>query len=144
MTAKLALLPDADNDMLPMKATLDSSGVDLRANLDKPLTLLKGQGARIPTGVTARIHPGHCCLIIPRSGLGGPPHFLTIPNAPGLVDEDYHEEIFVNVFLLGSKLTIHPGDRIAQIICVRNEKLQGHIGVRSEQRTGGAGSTGVE
>jgi dUTP pyrophosphatase len=143
MTAKLALLPDVPSDFLPLKATLDSSGVDLRAHLDKPLSLLKGAGARVGTGVTVRIHPGHCCLIIPRSGLGGPPHFLTIPNAPGLIDEDYREEIFVNLFCLGSKVTINPGDRIAQIVCVQNTKIQGHFGVRTEQRTGGAGSTGV-
>ena len=143
MSAKLVLLPDSENTQLPRKATPLSAAVDLRARLDKPLVLLKGFGARIPTGVATRIQPGFCCLVIPRSGLGGPPHFLTIPNAPGLIDQDYPGEIFVNVFLLGTKLTINPGDRIAQILCVPMVALEGHYSLALAPRTGGAGSTGV-
>ncbi len=143
MTAKIALLPDTENNLLPLKATIDSAGIDLRANLEEPLKILKGTGARVGTGVRVRISRGFCCFVLPRSGLGGAPHYLTITNAPGLIDPDYDEEIFVTLFCLGSSITIKPGDRIAQLICVPGIPIEGHYSLRLEPRTGGAGSTGV-
>lgn len=129
----------------PRIATPGSAAADLRAVLDEPLTIYKGTGARISTGVTAKLSQDHCALILPRSGLAGAPHFLTIPNAPGLIDADFRGEIFINLFCLGSKITIKPGDRIAQILCVRKEDITGHVTHGYDERgTGGAGSTGVQ
>lgn len=144
MSAKLVLMPGVSSAMIPLKATLDSAAVDLRANLDNPLTLMKGTGARVGTGVRIILRDGDCALVLPRSGFGGPPHFLTIPNAPGLIDPDYRDEIFVNLFCLGSKITIKPGDRIAQLLIVPYVKAQGVFGIKEDLRQGGAGSTGVK
>jgi dUTP pyrophosphatase len=143
MSVKIILLDDAESNLLPTKATVGSAGIDLRARLDKNLILLHNTGAQIGTGIRLRVEPGFCALILPRSGLGSPPHYVTIPNAPGLVDPDYEGEVFVNLFCLGTKIIIAPGDRIAQLLCLETALVQGHYSVLLKQRIGGAGSTGA-
>lgn len=145
MSMSLRLIDQTATHLIPTIATLKSAAADLRAALEKPIDLFKNSGAQVPTGVSVRLAQGYCGLILPRSGLASPPQFLIIPNAPGLIDEDFTGEIFVNLFNLGAKLTINPGDRIAQIICVERAKLTGYIDYRSNIRgTDGSGSTGVE
>ena len=144
MSMSLRLI-DNNPQLTPSISTLKSAAADLRAALEKPIDLYKNSGAQIPTGVTVRFAQGYCGLILPRSGLAAPPQFLIIPNSPGLIDEDFEGEIFVNLFNLGTKLTINPGDRIAQIICIERAKITGHIDFRSHIRgTDGSGSTGVK
>lgn len=145
MSMSLRLLRNSP-ELTPTISTLKSAAADLRADIPKPKTLAKGTGFKFPTGVSARFSQGHCGLLLPRSGLASAPSYVTIPNAPALIDEDYTGEIFVLLFVLGSAgITINPGDRIAQIICVERAKITGHVDFSSTIRgDSGFGSTGVE
>lgn len=101
---------------LPKYATAQSAGLDIRANIDKPIRLLPGDRALIPTGLHIQLPEGYEAQIRPRSGnalkLG-----LTVLNTPGCVDADYRGDIGVILINLGGEpLEINDGDRIAQMV----------------------------
>ena len=82
-------------DQLPHYATAGSAGLDLRACLDKPLTLAPGQTELIPTGIAIHLaDAGLAAVILPRSGLGHK-HGIVLGNLVGLIDSDYQGQIFV-------------------------------------------------
>ena len=109
---------------LPAYATSQSAGMDLRANIDEPITLRPMERRLIPTGLHIELPAGYEAQIRPRSGLALK-HGLTVLNTPGTVDADYRGEVGVLLINLGDKeFVINDGERIAQMIIAR------HTGVK--------------
>ncbi|MCE4557620.1 dUTP diphosphatase [Pelomonas cellulosilytica] len=106
-------------EQIPAYATPGSAGLDLRACLDKALTLAPGQTALIPTGLAIHIaDPGLAALILPRSGLGHK-HGIVLGNLVGLIDSDYQGQLMVSCWNRGqTEFTIQPFERIAQLVIV--------------------------
>lgn len=104
---------------LPAYATDGSAGLDLRAMLDEPLTLLPGSTELLPTGLAIYIaDPGYAGMILPRSGLGHK-HGIVLGNLVGLIDSDYQGQLMVSCWNRGKdSFVIEPGDRIAQLVIV--------------------------
>lgn len=131
---------------LPGYATEGAAGMDLRACVHDPLTLLSGQTELIPTGVAMYIgNPRIAAVLIPRSGMGHK-HGIVLGNLTGLIDSDYQGQLFVSCWNRGrEEFTIAPGDRIAQMMFV--PVIQVGFEVVSEFRASdraasGFGSTG--
>ena len=131
---------------LPAYATSGSAGMDLKACIDGPLALQPGQTELIPTGIAIYIEdPEYAVVLIPRSGLGHK-HGIVLGNLTGLIDSDYQGQLFVSCWNRGkSEFTIHPGDRIAQMVLVPVVQFQFNV-VQDFKETGrargGFGSTG--
>ncbi len=133
-------------DQLPQYATPGSAGLDLRACLDTPLTLVPGQTELIPTGMAIHIaDPGLAAIILPRSGLGHK-HGIVLGNLVGLIDSDYQGQLFVSTWNRGSaSFTINPMERLAQLVVVPVVQVGFNVVdefVGSDRGTGGFGSTG--
>ncbi|GBQ21088.1 deoxyuridine 5'-triphosphate nucleotidohydrolase [Acetobacter estunensis NRIC 0472] len=107
-------LPHAHDLPLPTYATTGAAGMDFVAAVDAPVTILPGGRALIPTGLCIALPPGFELQLRPRSGLALK-HGITLPNAPGTIDEDYRGEIGVIVMNAGQeRFTVERGMRIAQ------------------------------
>lgn len=132
---------------LPTPATDGSAGMDLRAAVDGPLELAPGASALVPSGIAIHIgDPGWCALIVPRSGLGHK-HGLVMGNLVGVIDADYQGPLMISCWNRSTiAYTIHPGDRIAQLLLVPVGRASLRVvdsfapSLRGE---GGFGSTGV-
>jgi len=130
---------------LPIYATSSSAGLDLRANLKKPIYINPFQRTLIPTGLKISLPEKFEGQIRPRSGLALN-HGITVLNSPGTIDSDYKGEVGVILINLSDKkYEIKPGDRIAQMIISKfsivNWKLVEDIG-HSKRGKSGFGSTG--
>ena len=109
---------------LPAYATPLSAGVDLHANLDKPLVLQPLQRALVPTGLFLALPEGTEAQVRPRSGLAVK-HGVTVLNAPGTIDADYRGEVCVVLVNLSDQpFTVNDGERIAQMVVARCEQAQ--------------------
>lgn len=132
---------------LPTYATQGSSGADLRAHIDEPLTLLPGERRLVPTGLFVEIPPGYEAQIRARSGLAIK-HGIGLVNGVGTVDSDYRGEWNIPLINWGSEpYTINNGDRIAQAIFARYEKADFVLVTeinQTERGAGGFGHTGIE
>ncbi len=130
---------------LPAYATEGSSGMDLRAWLDTPVTLKPLERFLFPTGIFIEIPEGFEAQIRPRSGLAIK-HGLTCLNTPGTIDSDYRGEIkVILVNLSNDAQTINPGDRIAQMVFQKVEKIEWTVQTQlssSIRGEGGFGHTG--
>ena len=133
-------------DQMPAYATPGSAGMDLRACLDGPLTLLPNAWQLVPTGMAIYLKdPGYAALILPRSGLGHK-HGIVLGNLVGLIDSDYQGQLMVSAWNRSDvAFTIEPMERIAQLVIV--PVVQASFNVVNEfaatQRgEGGYGSTG--
>lgn len=130
---------------LPAYETDNSAGMDLRANLDHPVVLKPLERCLIPTGLFIELPAGFEAQIRPRSGLAIR-HGISVLNSPGTIDADYRGEIKVILVNLSSEeYTIHDGDRIAQMIISKVEKikwLQVDQLEETSRGSGGFGSTG--
>ena len=132
---------------LPEYATPQSAGMDLRANIEAPITLKPMERRLIPTGLYIALPVGYEAQIRPRSGLALK-HGITVLNTPGTVDADYRGELMVLlVNFSDSDFIINDGERIAQMVIARHE--QGIFEVvealgDTERGTGGYGHTGVK
>ena len=130
---------------LPAYATVQSAGMDLRADLPEPLTLGPLERAMVPTGLHIELPAGFEAQIRPRSGLAAK-HGISIVNAPGTVDADYRGEIKVILVNLSNEpFAIVPGERIAQMVVARHETVEWEpveVLEESERGSGGFGSTG--
>ena len=131
---------------LPEYATQGSAGLDLRALLDEPLTLLPGQTELIPTGLA--IHIGDvnlCATILPRSGMGHK-NGIVLGNLVGLIDSDYQGQLMISTWNRGQNaFTIQPGDRIAQLVFMPVVQAQFELVEEfdtSERGEGGFGHSG--
>ena len=132
---------------LPEYATPQSAGMDLRANIEAPITLKPMERRLIPTGLYIALPIGYEAQIRPRSGLALK-HGITVLNTPGTIDADYRGELMVLlVNFSDSDFIINDGERIAQMVIARHE--QGIFKVvealdDTERGTGGYGHTGVK
>jgi dUTP diphosphatase len=107
---------------LPARMTDGSAGLDLRACVERELTLSPGGRALVPTGFRVAIPEGFEGQVRPRSGLASR-HGVTLANAPGTVDADYRGEVQVALVNLGAEpFTIRRGDRIAQLVVAPVER----------------------
>ena len=108
---------------LPQYATPLSAGLDLRANLDEPMTLQPLERKLVPTGLRIALPAGFEAQIRPRSGLALK-HGISVPNSPGTIDADYRGEICVILINLSQEpFTINDGERIAQMVIARHETV---------------------
>lgn len=130
---------------LPSYATALSAGMDLRANIDEPITLNSLERRLVPTGIYIALPPGFEAQVRPRSGLATK-HGITVINSPGTVDADYRGEIRVSLVNLSKEpFTIEDGERIAQMIVARHETVEWNkvdTLDETERGAGGWGSTG--
>jgi len=103
----------------PSYETIHSAGMDLRANLEVPITLQSLERAMIPTGLFIELPEGFEAQVRPRSGLAAKSG-VTVLNSPGTIDADYRGEIKVILInLSGQTFVVNHGDRIAQMIIAR-------------------------
>jgi dUTP pyrophosphatase len=109
---------------LPDYATAMSAGLDLRACIDAPLRLEPGDSALIPTGLALYLRdPGLVGLIAPRSGLGHR-HGIVLGNLVGIIDADYQGPLMVSCWNRAREpYTVQPGERIAQLLVLRLERV---------------------
>ena len=130
---------------LPAYATPQSAGMDLRANLDSPVTLLPLQRKLIPTGLRIALPVGYEAQIRPRSGLALK-HGITLLNTPGTIDADYRGEIGVILVNLSEEpFVVNDGERIAQMVIARHEQPELVVVEEldeTERGEGGFGHTG--
>ena len=132
---------------LPAYATPASAGLDLRAALDGPLTLMPGDAALIPSGLAIHLaDPQLCAVILPRSGLGHK-HGIVLGNGTGLIDADYQGPLLISTWNRGREpFTVAPGDRIAQLVVlpiVRAALQVVDTFADSARGAGGFGHTGL-
>ena len=137
--------PNPDLELPKYQSEL-AAGLDLRADLDAPLSLTPLERTLVPTGLSLAIPPGFEGQVRPRSGLAAKPG-LTVLNAPGTIDADYRGEVKVLLVNLSSEaVTLQRGDRIAQLVVapVTRATLV-EVSELSETARGSAGfgSTGV-
>ena len=133
-------------EVLPQYATAGAAGLDLRACLNAPLTLMPGDSQLVPSGIAIHIRdPGFAALILPRSGLGAK-HGIVLGNLVGLIDSDYQGQVFISVWNRGNAaFTIQPMDRIAQLVVVPVQQVEFNVVeefASSSRGAGGFGSTG--
>lgn len=130
---------------LPQYATALSAGMDLRANLDKPIHLGPMQRCLVPTGLYIALPAGFEAQIRPRSGLALKKG-ITLLNAPGTIDADYRGEIGVIVMNCSdTEFVIEDGERIAQMVIARYETVEWNVVSEldeTERGDGGFGHTG--
>ena len=119
----LVSVQNQSNFDLPTYATKASSGVDLMAALDTPVTLEPMERKIIHTGLKIALPEGYEAQIRPRSGLAAK-YGITVLNSPGTIDADYRGEIgVILVNLSNTSFTIQPGDRIAQMVVAKFEQI---------------------
>lgn len=130
---------------LPQYETQHSAGMDLRANLEENITLQPLERKLIPTGIFIALEENTEAQIRPRSGLAYK-QGLTVLNSPGTIDADYRGEIKVLLInLSGEPQSIHPGDRIAQMVVAaykRIDWIETEVLGETMRGEGGFGSTG--
>ncbi|MBO4658949.1 MAG: dUTP diphosphatase [Prevotella sp.] len=132
---------------LPQYATPQSAGMDLRANIDAPVTLRPMERRLIPTGLFIALPVGYEAQIRPRSGLALK-HGITVLNTPGTIDADYRGEVMVLlVNLSDTDFVVADGERVAQMVVARHEQGE-WVEVEeldtTERGAGGYGHTGVK
>ncbi len=131
---------------LPAYATALSAGLDLRAWLAEPITLRSLERRLVPTGLHIALPAGYEAQVRPRSGLALK-HGISLVNTPGTIDADYRGEIGVILVNLSAEpFTINDGDRIAQLVVARHERVEWapvETLDETERGTGGFGHTGV-
>ena len=121
ITVRIKQLGSASGLPLPGYATEGSSGLDLVAAVNDPLTIMPASFHCVPTGLSIEVPSGYEAQIRPRSGLSSQ-HGITVLNTPGTIDSDYRGEIGVILINLGQKpFTINRGDRIAQMVFAKVE-----------------------
>ncbi|MBC7328152.1 dUTP diphosphatase [bacterium] len=143
MKIRIERLPHAKDIPLPSYITPYSSGVDLRSAID--CTLKKGEIKVIPCGIKIAIPPGYEGQVRARSGLAS--KGIIVPNAPGTIDADYRGEVKVILANIGEEdFQIKRGDRIAQLVLARVERIEWEEGNLDETERGecGFGHSGLE
>ncbi len=129
----------------PFYATDASAGMDLRADIEEPLVLGPLERALVPTGIFIELPVGYEAQIRPRSGLATK-HGITVINSPGTVDADFRGELRTSLVNLSNvPFEIVPGERIAQMVVARHERVEWEdveVLSETERGAGGWGSTG--
>ena len=131
---------------LPTYATSQSAGMDLRANISKPVVLSPMERKLIPTGLHIALPKGYVAYVCPRSGLALK-HGITVLNAPGVCDADYRGEVGVILINLSNEpFTVNSGERIAQMVIAHYEQAE-FVEVEEldeTERKDGFGHTGIK
>ena len=129
----------------PEYATELSAGMDLKANIQEAVELRPLCRAMVPTGLHIALPEGYEAQVRPRSGLAAR-HGITVLNTPGTIDADYRGEIkVILVNLSDTPFTINPGERIAQMVVARHERVEWEETEELDETArgeGGFGSTG--
>jgi len=130
---------------LPEYSSEKAAGIDLIANLEKPVIIKPFERAMIPTGIFIELPEGYEAQIRPRSGMAIK-HGITVLNTPGTIDADYRGEIKVILINLSAEeYRINDGERICQMVIHKHEKVE-WIEVEAinetERGEGGFGHTG--
>ncbi len=135
------------HQQLPAYATLQSAGMDLRANLEASVVLRPMERKLIKTGLFIALPEGFEAQVRPRSGLALK-HGITVLNTPGTIDADYRGEIGVVLINLSQEdFVIEDGERIAQMVIARHEQAELVVVEEldeTERGAGGYGHTGVK
>ena len=132
---------------LPAYATVQSAGMDLRANIDEPIVLKPLERRLIPTGLHIALPAGYEAQVRPRSGLALKKG-ITVLNSPGTIDADYRGEVGVLLINLSQEeFVVNDGERIAQMVIARHEQaefVEVEVLDETERGEGGYGHTGVK
>lgn len=132
---------------LPEYATSQSAGLDLRANIESPITLQPMERKLIPTGLFMALPAGYEAQVRPRSGLALK-HGITVLNTPGTIDADYRGEIMVLLINFSAEdFIINDGERVAQMVIAKHEQVgcdEVDVLDETERGAGGYGHTGVK
>lgn len=132
---------------LPHYETVASAGMDLRANLESPITLKPLERTIVKTGLFIELPIGYEAQVRPRSGLAAKKG-ITVLNAPGTVDADYRGEVGVILVNLSNEdFTIENGERVAQMVIAKHERAEWQVVEKlstTDRGAGGFGSTGVK
>jgi dUTP pyrophosphatase len=132
--------------ILPAYATAHAAGMDVSACLDLPFTVAPGSTALVPAGFSIELPEGYEAQLRPRSGLALR-HMISLPNTPATIDADYRGEVKVILINYGKEpFTVSHGDRIAQMVVARVDRVEfEEVGELSEtpRGAGGFGHTGV-
>lgn len=144
MTIKII---NKSSNALPKYESEMAAGVDIRCNIDVPVTLQPLERKLFPTGLYIELPQGYEAQIRPRSGLALK-RGITVLNTPGTIDADYRGEIGVILINLSNEAqTIEPGERICQMVIARHEQAE-MIEVTelstTERGAGGFGHSGVK
>ena len=130
---------------LPAYETIQSAGMDLRANLEEPITLQPMQRCLVPTGLFMALPASYEAQVRPRSGLAIKKG-ITVLNSPGTIDADYRGEVCVILINLSQEpFVINDGERIAQMVIAKYEQVtwnQVEVLDETERGAGGFGHTG--
>ncbi len=142
-TIDIRVLDERIRERLPSYATPGSAGLDLRACIDAPLSLLPGATELVPTGIAIHLaDPALAAVILPRSGLGHK-HGIVLGNLIGLIDSDYQGQIFVSVWNRGNApFKLDPMERIAQMVIVPVIQAGFRVVESFDQTARGAGGFG--
>lgn len=127
---------------LPQYATPLSAGLDLRANIDTPITLQPLQRCLVPTDLYIALPEGYEAQVRPRSGLAIKKG-ITVLNSPGTIDADYRGEIcIILVNLSNEPFVIEDGERVAQMVIARHEQAEWEETDTLDETERGAGGFG--
>lgn len=130
---------------LPHYATDAAAGLDVRANIDAPITINSLERVLVKTGIFMELPVGYEAQVRPRSGLAYK-NGVTVLNSPGTIDADYRGEVGVILVNLSNvPFVIEDGERIAQLVIAKHEQIsweQVTVLEESDRGTGGFGSTG--
>lgn len=131
--------------ILPEYATEYSAGMDIRADIKETITIEPLKRVLVPTGLYIELPEGFEAQIRPRSGLAVK-HGIGIVNSPGTIDADYRGEIkVILVNLSDTPFVLNPGERVAQMIIAKHERITWNLVeelTESGRGEGGFGSTG--
>jgi len=134
---------------IPQYKTQGASGLDIMAYIKEPMTIQPFERVLVPTGLYVDLPDDYEIQIRPRSGAAWKKG-LSVPNTPGTIDDDYVDEIKVLLINLSNEVQIiEPGERIAQMVFAKVDKLQWEQvdspeDFTSKDRIGGFGSTGIK
>jgi len=132
-----------DSIPLPHYATDGSAGLDMRACIDEPVTVVPGATVLVPTGLAIHIADNSlAAVLLPRSGLGHK-HGLVLGNLTGLIDSDYQGQVFISCWNRSQKAyEIQPGERISQMVFVPVEQVRFEVVQEFDASNRGAGGFG--
>ncbi len=147
MKVKIVRIDDKFSDLpLPEYQTDGSAGMDVRAAVEETTIIPPGKIKLVPTNLAIALEKGFECQVRSRSGLAAKRGIFAL-NAPGTVDSDYRGEIKIILANFGDEpFEIKRGDRVAQLVIARYEKIDWELVERlpdSSRGSGGFGSTGI-
>lgn len=146
MSVKVSII-NRSHHALPSYSTPLSAGMDIRANLEEPITLQPGERRLIPTGLFIALPEGYEAQIRPRSGLAIK-HGITVLNSPGTIDADYRGEVGIILINHSDKaFVIEDGERVGQMVVAQYSRVawnETDTLDETERGAGGFGHTGVK